>query len=103
MSTSRRLTELLRAIYPAGAAWWAWDQALLRSNAAAYFRRGLLLELVLICAGLLAPSPPLALDVLEGAASVVFSLVACTACLVLVGEQKSLLDALIGRPGTHRR
>ena len=97
MSTSSPLTELLRAVWPAGSPWWAWDQALLRNNAAAYFRRNVLAELVVVCAGVLASSPPLVLAVIEGAASVVFSLVACVACLVLVGERKSLLGALLGR------
>ena len=93
----RRLINLLRATYPAGRPWWIWDQALLRSNASAYFRRGTLMEVTLICVDFLAPNPPFIGTLLEAAASVLFSLVASMSAFALLDERRSLLDALLGR------
>ena len=98
---SRRFSELLRAIYPARKDnLLAWDQASLSERAACYFRRNVLAEACVICAGFLWPDAPWPIAGLLGVLSVLCTWTASMSAVVLLQRRESLLDALLGRPGS---
>jgi hypothetical protein len=93
-----RLTELLRAVYPASRQIpLVWDQALLRERAPSYFRRNVLAEACVICADFLWPGAPLPVATAFAFLSVVFSLTTSLAAIALAKQRESLIGALLGR------
>lgn len=97
----RRSFDLLRAIYPTSkGGLLAWDQALMRERAACYFRRNVLAEACVICAEFLWPDAPWPVAGLLGVLSVLCTWTASVAAVVLLQRRESLLDALLGRPGS---